>query len=112
VARPRATTVDDYAVDLYWLPLGAGGHSVRLNGRVSTALDGRRGHRTAARQARARCPDCSLGQGWAANGWDVELQLRDLLAARYERSAHRVDRTTRARSRSRLESRARSRTPH
>ena len=24
----------DYAVDLYWLPLGAGGHSVRLNGRV------------------------------------------------------------------------------
>jgi len=27
----------DYAVDLYWLPLGAGGHSVRLNGRVYEA---------------------------------------------------------------------------
>jgi len=26
------------AVDLYWLPLGAGGHSVRLNGRVYEAL--------------------------------------------------------------------------
>jgi hypothetical protein len=37
VARPRATTVDDYAVDLYWLPLGAGGHSVRLNGLVYEA---------------------------------------------------------------------------
>ena len=24
-------------VDLYWLPLGAGGHSVRLNGRVFEA---------------------------------------------------------------------------
>ena len=26
------------AVDLYWLPLGAGGHSVRLNGKVYEAL--------------------------------------------------------------------------
>ncbi len=25
-------------VDLYWLPLGAGGHSVRFNGRVYEAL--------------------------------------------------------------------------
>lgn len=32
-ARPAAAT----AVDLYWLPLGAGGHSVRLNGRVFEA---------------------------------------------------------------------------
>jgi hypothetical protein len=29
---------DSYAIDLYWLPLGAGGHSVRLNGRVYEAL--------------------------------------------------------------------------
>jgi hypothetical protein len=28
----------DSGVDLYWLPLGAGGHSVRLNGRVYEAL--------------------------------------------------------------------------
>jgi hypothetical protein len=27
-----------HAVDLYWLPLGAGGHSVRLNGRVYEAV--------------------------------------------------------------------------
>ncbi len=26
------------AVDLYWLPLGAGGHSVRLNGRIFEAV--------------------------------------------------------------------------
>jgi hypothetical protein len=36
------------AVDLYWIPLGAGGHSVRFNGRVFEAL-------AAARQHRARC---------------------------------------------------------
>ena len=36
------------AVDLYWIPLGAGGHSVRINGKVFEAID-------AARQHRARC---------------------------------------------------------
>jgi hypothetical protein len=38
------------SVDLYWLPLGAGGHSVRLNGRVFEAI--------AARLARR--PPCDL----------------------------------------------------
>ncbi len=38
------------AVDLYWLPLGAGGHFVRLNGRVYEGL--------AARVARR--PPCDL----------------------------------------------------
>jgi hypothetical protein len=33
------------AVDLYWLPLGAGGHFVRLNGRVYEAIAARREHR-------------------------------------------------------------------
>ena len=33
------------AVDLYWIPLGAGGHSVRLNGRVFEALAAACGHR-------------------------------------------------------------------
>jgi hypothetical protein len=28
----------DASIDLYWLPLGAGGHSVRLNGQVFEAL--------------------------------------------------------------------------
>jgi hypothetical protein len=32
LAEPRA------AVDLYWLPLGAGGHFVRMNGRIYEAL--------------------------------------------------------------------------
>jgi hypothetical protein len=36
------------AVDLYWIPLGAGGHCVRFNGRVFEAIE-------AARQGRKRC---------------------------------------------------------
>jgi hypothetical protein len=36
------------ALDLYWIPLGAGGHSVRFNGRVFEAIE-------AARQHRQRC---------------------------------------------------------
>jgi hypothetical protein len=36
------------AIDLYWIPLGAGGHYVRFNGRVFEALE-------AARQRRSRC---------------------------------------------------------
>lgn len=35
-------------MDLYWIPLGAGGHSVRVNGRVFEAIE-------AARQHRQRC---------------------------------------------------------
>jgi hypothetical protein len=35
------------AVELYWLPLGAGGRFVRLNGRVYEALAARLGHRPA-----------------------------------------------------------------
>jgi hypothetical protein len=34
-------------IDLYWLPLGAGGHSVRLNGRVFEAVAARLDGRTA-----------------------------------------------------------------
>ena len=33
------------AVDLYWLPLGAGGHFVRMNGRIYEALAAWRGKR-------------------------------------------------------------------
>jgi hypothetical protein len=32
-------------IDLYWLPLGAGGHSVRVNGRVFEAVAARLDHR-------------------------------------------------------------------
>jgi hypothetical protein len=33
-------------VDLYWLPLGAGGHSVRFNGKMFEAVAARLAHRT------------------------------------------------------------------
>jgi hypothetical protein len=39
---------DTAAVDLYWIPVGAGGHFVRFNGRLFEALE-------AARQHRQRC---------------------------------------------------------
>jgi len=39
------TTEDQAWVDLYWLPLGAGGHSVRFNGKVYESLASRREHR-------------------------------------------------------------------
>ncbi len=35
----------DAYVDLYWLPLGAGGHSVRVNGKVYEAMAARVSHR-------------------------------------------------------------------
>jgi hypothetical protein len=37
--------VNSAYVDLYWLPLGAGGHSVRWNGRIFEALVARHEHR-------------------------------------------------------------------
>lgn len=42
------TTESEPGVDLYWLPLGAGGHSVRLNGRVFEAV-------AALLERRSRC---------------------------------------------------------
>jgi hypothetical protein len=38
-------TAHSAAVDLYWIPLGAGGHSVRFNGRVFEAIEAARAHR-------------------------------------------------------------------
>jgi hypothetical protein len=40
-------TAHDTGVDLYWLPLGAGGRSVRLNGRVFEAIASRVERRSA-----------------------------------------------------------------
>ncbi len=42
-----APTDEGAAVDLYWLPLGAGGHSVRWNGRAFEAVAARLKHRSA-----------------------------------------------------------------
>jgi hypothetical protein len=43
--RSRVLLVSMSAIDLYWLPLGAGGHSVRLNGLVFEAIAARLEHR-------------------------------------------------------------------
>jgi hypothetical protein len=43
--RDAVTKPGAAAVDLYWLPLGAGGHFVRLNGRIYEALAARRDKR-------------------------------------------------------------------
>jgi hypothetical protein len=43
---PQGSASSGAAVDLYWLPLGAGGHSVRLNGLVFEAVAARLHHRT------------------------------------------------------------------
>jgi hypothetical protein len=40
-----ATGSEESTVDLYWLPLGAGGHFVRLNGRLFEAVAARRQRR-------------------------------------------------------------------
>jgi hypothetical protein len=46
LARDAVTTREsEPGVDLFWLPLGAGGRSVRLNGRVYEALAARLGRR-------------------------------------------------------------------
>ena len=50
---------DRHGVDLYWLPLGAGGHFVRLNGRVYEALVARRDRRPRAAPLPLRTGDCS-----------------------------------------------------
>jgi hypothetical protein len=56
------------AVYLYWIPLGAGGHSVRFNGRVFEAI-------AAARRHRPRCDLYHAGLVVELNGdrWAIEL---------------------------------------
>src|SRR6185312_12309744 len=46
-SRRSPTTLPDSrpGLDLYWLPLGAGGHSVRVNGLVFEAIAARVAHR-------------------------------------------------------------------
>jgi hypothetical protein len=43
--RMNAARDPEAAIDLYWLPLGAGGHSVRFNGKVFEAIAARLSHR-------------------------------------------------------------------
>jgi hypothetical protein len=44
-ARTEAKTPSTGAIDLYWIPLGAGGHVVRLNGKIYEAIKAFVGHR-------------------------------------------------------------------
>jgi hypothetical protein len=53
------------AVDLYWLPLGAGGHFVRLNGRVYEAVAARLGRRPARDLYHAALEVELDGERWA-----------------------------------------------
>jgi hypothetical protein len=43
IGEMRATHA--WSIDLHWIPLGAGGHFVRLNGRIFEAVEAARGHR-------------------------------------------------------------------
>ena len=80
------------AVDLYWIPLGAGGHSsVRFNGRVFEAIE-------AARERRGRCDlyHAALVVELArdrftievAPSWDADLASRGVVATGAVGSRH------------------------
>jgi len=58
----------DAAIDLYWIPLGAGGHSVRLNGKVFEAIE-------AARERRARSDLYHAALIAACNGDRYTIEL-------------------------------------
>jgi hypothetical protein len=56
------------AVDLYWIPLGAGGHSVRFNGRVYEAIVAALRHRP-----RRELYHAALVVELAGERWTIEL---------------------------------------
>jgi hypothetical protein len=45
--QPLGPHASETAIDLYWLPLGAGGHFVRLNGRIYEGIQAYRERRRA-----------------------------------------------------------------
>jgi hypothetical protein len=74
------------AVDLYWLPLGARGHSVGLNGLVFEALAARllvAGSRRGGCADRRQCEDCGVVFADIRGGPKclLRLPLEQLLAA-------------------------------
>jgi hypothetical protein len=64
----RAGALSGAYVDLYWLPLGAGGHFVRLNGRLYEALAAR-----LARRARRDLYHSALEVGVDADRYVIEM---------------------------------------
>jgi hypothetical protein len=64
----RAAAAVDAAVDLYWIPLGAGGHSVRFNGIVYEAVSA-----TIQRRPRSELYHCALQIRVATGLYTVEM---------------------------------------
>ncbi len=71
------------SIDIYWLPLGAGGRSVRLNGRIFEALMARREHRPACELYHAAL-EVRLGDARfvieMAPSWDRDLEGRGVVS--------------------------------
>jgi hypothetical protein len=71
------------AVDLLWLPLGAGGRSVRLNGRIFEAIAARAQHRPAGDLYHSALEVTSDGQRFViemAPAWDADGPSRGAVA--------------------------------
>src|SRR3954451_22399819 len=78
--RLRATSG---SVDLYWLPLGAGGHSVRLNGKVFEAVAARLEHRPACDLYHSALEVTVSGERFVlemAPAWDADGDTRGAIA--------------------------------
>ncbi len=67
-ARLILGRVDDAAVELYWIPLGAGGHFVRFNGRVFEAIAA-----TIGRRRRCDLYHAALVVDLDGERWTIEL---------------------------------------
>ena len=79
------------ALDLYWIPLGAGGHSVRYNGRVFEALVAAREHRARRDLFHAALVAELDGDRFAielAPSPDADLSSRDVVATGAVGSRH------------------------
>ena len=74
LTRAREATAVAY-VDLYWLPLGAGGHSVRLNGRVFERIVAQLAKQLAERKKQTGQPVRGLISVCAAGGQGVTAIL-------------------------------------
>ena len=91
------------AIDLYWLPLGAGGHSVRLNGKVFEAIAARLSHRgradlyhsaliVAVPEGRYVIEQAPAGKDGAARGVVAEGPVGSRLAGRFRLFRYEVRR--------------------
>jgi hypothetical protein len=71
------------SVDLYWLPLGAGGHSVRLNGKAFEAVAARHGHRPVCDLYHSALEVTVAGERFViemAPAWDAHGDTRGVVA--------------------------------